>query len=176
MNNQAPGLGQHVIMGGFNFHMDVDAGSSTHFRELLEIHGLQQHVTESTHVRGHILYLVITHIDADSISELLIDDTGVSDHSAVFFKLRGHKPAPPPKEFTYRAYRKINIDSLKQDIAYSSLCTKPSEDLDGLVSQYNTVLTDLMDKYAPAKQKTIILRPNTDWHTDEIVQLSNAIF
>ena len=25
-----------------------------------------------------------------------------------------------------------------------------------------------MDKYAPAKQKTMILRPNTDWHTDEI--------
>ena len=30
------------------------------------------------------------------------------------------------------------------------------------------MLTDLMDKYAPAKQKTIILRPNTGWHTDEI--------
>ena len=37
------------------------------------------------------------------------------------------------------------------------------EDLDGLVSQYNTVLTDLMDKYAPAKQKTMMLRA-----TDEI--------
>ena len=110
MNNQAPGLGQHVIMGGFNFHMDADAGSSTHFRELLEIHGLQQHVTESTHVRGHILDLVITHIDADSISESLIDDPGISDHSAVFFKLRGHTPAPPPKKFTYRAYRKIDIN------------------------------------------------------------------
>ena len=59
----------------------------------------------------------------------------------------------------------------KQDIECSSLCTKPAKDLDGLVSQYNTVLTDLMDKYheyAHAKQKTMILRPNTDWHTDEI--------
>ena len=45
---------------------------------------------------------------------------------------------------------------------------KAAEDLNGLVSQYNTVLTDLMDKYAPAKQKTIILRPNTGWHTDRI--------
>ena len=30
------------------------------------------------------------------------------------------------------------------------------------------MLTDLIDKYAPAKQKTVILRPNTGWHTDEI--------
>ena len=82
MNKQTPGLVQHVIIGDFNFHMDADAGSSTHFREILEIHGLQQHVTKSTHVRGHKLDLVITHIDAESIS-------GISDHSAVFFKLRG---------------------------------------------------------------------------------------
>ena len=57
---------------------------------------------------------------------------------------------------------------LKQNIACSSLCTKPAGDLDGRVSQYNTVLTDLIDKYTPAKQKTMIRRPNTDWHEDEI--------
>ena len=74
----------HHIIGDFNFHIDADAGSSIPFHELLEIHGLQQHVTESTHVRGHILDLVITHIDADIISDLLIEDPGISDHSAVF--------------------------------------------------------------------------------------------
>ena len=77
MNIQTPGLGQHVIMGDFNFLMDADAGSSTHFHELLEIHGLQQHVTESAHVRGHILDLVLTHIDADIISDLLLEDHGI---------------------------------------------------------------------------------------------------
>ena len=105
-----------------------------HFRELLAIYGLQQHVTESTHVRGHILDLVITHIDADIIWDLLVEDPGISDYSAVFFKLRCQKPAPPCKEFTNRAFWKVNIDSLKQDIACSSLCTKPAEGLDGLVS------------------------------------------
>ena len=40
----------------------------------------------------------------------------------MFFKLRGQKTAPPRKILTYRAYRKIDIDSLKQDIACSSLC------------------------------------------------------
>ena len=107
-------------MGDFNFHMDVDVGSSAHFRELLEVHGLQQHMTETTHVRGHILDLVITHIDADIIIDLDVEDPGISDHSAVFVKLRGKKPAPPRKEFTYRAYRAINIASLKKDIACSS--------------------------------------------------------
>ena len=112
--------------------MDADAGSRTHFRELLEIHCLQQHVTESTHVRGHLLDLVITHIDDDFISDLLVEDPDISDHSAVFFKLRGQKPTPPREEFTYRAYRKIDIASLKQDFACSSFCTKPAEDLEVL--------------------------------------------
>ena len=116
------------MMGDFNLHMDADAGSSRHFRELLEIHGLQQHIAESTHVRRLLLDLVITHIDADIISDLLVEDPGISDHSKIFFKLRGRKPTPKRKEFTYRAYRKIDIDSLKQDIACSSLCTKHSAD------------------------------------------------
>ena len=55
-----------VIVGDFNFHVDVsDDGNSTRFSSLLENFNLKQHVRVCTHLHGHILDLVITRSDAD---------------------------------------------------------------------------------------------------------------
>ena len=69
MNNQTPGLGQHSIMGDFNFDMHADADSSTYFRDPLEIHGLQQHLTKINPCARSYIGPVITHIDAEIISD-----------------------------------------------------------------------------------------------------------
>jgi hypothetical protein len=51
-----------LVLGDFNIHLDVsDDADAVKFHDLLESLGLEQHVTKSTHIHGHILDLVITH-------------------------------------------------------------------------------------------------------------------
>lgn len=110
---QYQGLSNIVIVGDFNFHMDLSDRSSAHFLGLLESHNLCQHVTEKTHKHGHILDLAITLADANQVSDVLVEDPGISDHSAVTFCMYGHRPPQPKKQIIYRAYRNININQLE---------------------------------------------------------------
>ena len=50
-----------LVLGDFNIHVDVPNGiDAVKFLDLLESLGLEQHVTEPTHIFGHRLDLVIT--------------------------------------------------------------------------------------------------------------------
>ena len=53
--------GDTVLVGDFHFHYEnMHDNSANNFRELVESFNLTQHVTEPTHVHGHILDLVFT--------------------------------------------------------------------------------------------------------------------
>ena len=43
-----------------------------------------------------------------------------------------------------------------------------SKDLAQSVDQYETVLRDLLDTHAPLKRRTVILRPNAPWYSDNL--------
>ena len=70
-----------IITGDFNIHWDK--GDQLHTRQLKEIlfsFGLEQHVNEATHIKGHILDFIISrHRDNLAISDLNIEDP-ISDH------------------------------------------------------------------------------------------------
>ena len=159
-----------LIVGDFNFHIDNAVDTDTvRFNGLLESVNLTQHVTAMTHINGHILDLVITRV-SDDIIQSVQTPTLVTDHSAVHCMLRLGKPPLPRKKITYRRTKCINHDNLHDDIAISSLITDPSPDLDGLVSQYDCVLSALFDRHAPQKSRTITVHPAVPWYTDEITQ------
>jgi hypothetical protein len=42
------------------------------------------------------------------------------------------------------------------------------ESLDALVQAYYTEISSIINKHAPLQSKSIILRPNTDWYSDEL--------
>ncbi len=48
-----------LILGDFNINLDV-SDDAVKFHDLLESLGIEQHVTKSAHIHGHILDLVIT--------------------------------------------------------------------------------------------------------------------
>ena len=78
------------------------------------------------------------------------------------------------KTTTFRSYRKIAIEAFMNDIRSSQLLNTDllvSDDLDGLVGIYNSVLVELLDKHAPFKSKKNTIRPKLPWITDEIVRL-----
>ena len=47
--------GKLIIVGDFNIHIDAKVTESSHLLSLLDSFGLTQHVSGSTHIKGHTL-------------------------------------------------------------------------------------------------------------------------
>ena len=168
--------GSLLIVGDFNFHDDTcDSQHVAAFLQLLDVFNLNQHTIGSTHKDGHTLDLVITRSDDDIVSNLSIDSPFViSDHAAVHFHLMLKKPVLEKKLITFRKLRSIDFDSFGSDVtnsSLSSLFSTPLPCLDDLISEYNGVLSSILDIHAPVKTKTITLRPAAPWYSEEINNL-----
>jgi hypothetical protein len=50
----------------------------------------------------------------------------------------------------------------------SNALQNPTGSIYELVETYNTQLSAIIDKHAPVQSKTLILRPNTKWHTEKL--------
>ena len=129
------------ITGDFNLHPDVPNNpDAMRFNNLLDVHGLKQHVNEPTHMLGHTLDLII----ARDLSRLLCDavavvDPGLTDsrdnysgdHFAIFASLNFNKPSRHRKTVTFRKYASINLTELASKIKkfdYFSICLDESTD------------------------------------------------
>ncbi|CAB4009153.1 Hypothetical predicted protein, partial [Paramuricea clavata] len=80
---------EHLLVSGdFNIHSDVsDDADTVKFHDLLESLGLEQHVTKSTHIHGHILDLVITRKTENIIPFPPRSCSYFSDHISVHFDI-----------------------------------------------------------------------------------------
>ena len=167
-----------VITGDLNFHLDnQDAAGTRQFSSSLESYGLVHHVTTATHIQGHTLDVLITREDGSILhSEPLVMDPCLSDikgnpsgdHLAVHAKLNIGKPGSIRKENTFRRLRAISVPDFIMDIEQMPRIQCTSGSLDDLVDAYNSGIRTLMDKHAPQQVKTITLRPNAPWYTDEL--------
>jgi len=73
-----------IIVGDFNIHVDNPSDSlSSEFLNLINFMNFNQHVSSSTHNRGHILDLLINFGLSATVSSVV--DVGLSDHHCVFF-------------------------------------------------------------------------------------------
>ena len=52
----------------------------------------------------------------------------------------------------------------------SESCTREYSDLNELTSSYNSILTSLLDKHAPMKEKVVVCRQRLPWFNSEIPQ------
>ena len=68
------------------------------------------------------------------------------------------------------------MESFKKDLSETSLCrslpddynTTSTEDLNKLVADYNSTLSNLLNHHAPLKSTTVKKRPSVPWYTAEI--------
>lgn len=122
---------QLIITGDLNFHLDdVNDRESRRFINILNSHGLFQHVVGATHKKGHTLDVVIT-MESSSIllatpsvlDPCLCDSKGKpsGDHLAVHFSINLKKPAHIRKEITFRKLRDISIPDFQKDISESPI-------------------------------------------------------
>ena len=161
--------GKLLVVGDFNFHMDKCNNETENFKSLIHCLNLEQHVSGPTHKKGHTLDLVLTRSDELFISDLYVQAPIISDHSGISFSLPMEKSLPEKQTRTYRCLKDIDVDAFEKDILQSSLHTSPAEDVNDLVNQYNTVLTELLDKHAPPKTKLVTVRARAPWFNEEIL-------
>ena len=161
--------GELLIFGDFNLHVENSSDShACQFLDLLTSFGLQNHVTNPTHVHGHVLDLVITRVTENIISNVSVHGQVVSDHNSVIFNLAADKPSFLSKNISYRKWKNVDIKDFTFDVAQSALVTTPADNVSALVTQYNSTLTELADKHAPLCQRRVTVRPRAPWYNDEI--------
>jgi Reverse transcriptase (RNA-dependent DNA polymerase) len=73
-----------------------------------------------------------------------------------------------------RAIHSINIGRFIRDIISSRLITHPPSNLSDLIDCYNSTLTNLLNKHAPLKSKTILSKPPKPWFTPALNKLKSA--
>ena len=167
LEEQSSGNLNSIIMGDFNFPMNTpDHPAVQNLLTILDSANYQQLVSQSTHVSGNILDLVIYPSTASVSVNICGADWSVSsDHCAVLGDVRLPKPVRPRKEISVRKWRSINIDSFNNDISTFDMSLLNPNDP---VSTYNDLLHSLLEKHAPLKTIVVTDRPSTPWYTQEV--------
>ena len=92
------------------------------------------------------------------------------DHYAVHCHIDLSKPPFPREDRVYRKIKSIEASCFSSDILKSGLYHDPEISLDGLVRQYNSTLSDLLNNHAPLKRKKLItIRPAAPWMNEDII-------
>ena len=134
-------------------------------RALLDSFGLDQHVNGATHIRGHTLDLVISRATDNLVHSCEVGHF-VSDHNTINITLRSGPLHPIPKHITFRKFKAIDLEKFSNDIEASALVHSLPSDVDDMVSCYNQVLKELLDKHAPSRTQAIAHRPLQPWMND----------
>ena len=115
-----------------------------------------------------MLDLIITRNSESLIYDTPKISTYLSDHASVVFQLNSsnHKQKESPK--SYRPLNKIDVTRFRQDLLNSDIVTKPKTELNELVNQYNSCLSQLLDKHAPLRVKKTGNRNINPWYNENI--------
>ena len=102
-----------IVVGDYNIHVDVPNDTDAlKFLDLLESLGLEQHVTEPTHIRGHTLDLVITRKIEDILASPPRACRYFSDHAAVHCHVAISKPSFQTRIIKFRKTKSLDAESL----------------------------------------------------------------
>lgn len=141
-----------IIVGNFNIH--VDNRYATEFLNITDSFNLMQHVSGSTHNRGHTLDPVFT--IGLSINSLSLIDL-VSDHKCILFHSCIQAFTPILKR-TVSSHIFNNQSALKFSSIFSDLYSplQPSN-INDLVNNFNSLCSLVLDATAPITTRSVEL-------------------
>ena len=129
--------------------------------DLLSSYDLTQFVTQPTHNPGRLLDVVITS-NSNAPQGRSVTDVSLSDHLLLSWTINTAPPEPTYITISRRCCKNFDFESFKDDLLKSKLCSRsPAQDeikplsIGAMVSQYNTVITNLLDKHAPVVEITV---------------------
>ena len=123
-----------------------------------------------THRSGHILDLVLSRKDAETlkVDEPVVIEQLISDHEAISFQLNLQKPLYERKLVFSRRLKNFDFEAFNKIISSSLLADVSDLPPELLVDRYDNVLRDTMDILAPVKSRNIVPRPNAPWYNEDI--------
>ena len=155
-----------IITGDFNLHVDDPSSKhATDFLKILDIFNLRNNVHVPTHTGGHTLDLIITRKESTTVRNVSADDV-ISDHMCVMFDMHDEPVCKNSVTENYRSLKHIDDELFRQDILDSNLVTSPPDDVNQLVTLYNSTLSTILDKHAPLKQRNIARKRKSPWYTE----------
>ena len=110
----------YYICGDFKSHVDVPVGDGYKFMTCLDSCDLKQLVNQRTHLHIHIVGLILSSSDQDTIVDVKICDF-VCDHALVKCSIVfPHQVAHIPSNVQYRRYHCINMSDFRSDLKNTS--------------------------------------------------------
>ena len=168
--------GYLLILGDFNLHVDdIQCLEAQQFLDLITSLGLVQHVTGSTHKKGHTLDLVLSRASEPWLGNFVKDNTMPSDHSVIHSTSIIQRPPPLRVTREHRVLKDIDSAALKVFVASSLSGSESIVDVNQLVLTYNTELTRVMNSRAPLKKKTVVDKPRAEWFTPDFLSDRKAL-
>ena len=156
----------YYICGDFNIHVDVPVGDGQKFTTFLDSCDLKQLVNKPTHLHGHILDLILSPCDQDTIADVKICDF-VSDHALVKCSVAFPcQVSHTPNVVQYRRFHRINMSDFRSDLKNTSFVKSPADAVVDLYDQYVHDLSDVLDRHAPLISK-LMKKESADWMSDD---------
>ena len=141
-----------VILGDFNIHVnDVNDPNATIFLDIMNAHGLKQHVRGPTHKSGNCLDLIFTEELSRTKTIMCSQNLIVSDHNSIQCILNIPKEDCSHKEVTYR---KLSEKDLAQFVNNISLEMIKAENLDDMVTMLEENISTELNNQAPESNQS----------------------
>ena len=141
--------------------------------DILAENNLQQQVTESTHIRGHRLDLVITRSPSSIVSSTMTYPSSISDQYSVVFLLSSANPVPARTMRHLRDIRGINHDRFEANLLEHLASVDINMDVSAVVDQYEHAVISTVDVHAPVTTRMKISRRKDPWYNDDIHNARN---
>ena len=159
-----------LILGDVNVHLDESDPWTAKFMHLLTANGLVQHVKTATHVRGHLLDVVITRDDS-LVNSLTVDPPALSDHSLILGLLSSTAVVGIDEERRVfrRRWRQFNLEAFTSDLqcSVSTILQSAPTAVDEWFAVYDRLMRSLLDKHAPQVFIRSIRRQCAPWFDEE---------
>lgn len=94
----------------------------------------------------------------------------MSDHFLLTIETKFSRPRPPRKVIRCRNVKAIDRSQFRADLFSSALVTDDFSSVDDLVDSYNILLSGLLDRHAPEKEKRVPDRPMSPWFNEDVIQ------
>ena len=158
-----------LIVGHFNLHRELGSAPGVKLlNDILAENNLQQHVTESTHIRGHRLDLVITRSPSSIVSSTMAYPSSISDHYSVVFLLSSANPVPARTMRHLRDIRGINHDRFEADLLKHLAFVDINMNVSAVVDQYEHAVISTVDVHVPVTTRMKTPRRMEPWYNDNI--------
>jgi hypothetical protein len=150
----------------------------------LDSFNLTDHVKEATHISGNILDRIITRSESKLVSAVKVNE-GISDHSAISFRINLPQNVNKVEYRTVRSWKKIDHDAFCRNVALemysvSKIVQPPASEhyvlsAESLLAHYDHSLRVVLDKMAPLtvrRQRRLLSSP---WWNYDLVVMRRSV-